>query len=380
MDASLSGGAPARIRTLEEHRRAVIDQTMANSLRPVSAVLALAFGGGALASPYLLPPDTAWKVSLPAGLTALTLAVFVCLTRHREIPQRYVHAATFMLVLPALVVMPLPWYLTGHPHHAAGLMILALAAGALMLSTPWVVLTLVSVAVAWTAVATTVPWGSPVLNMGVLQVISIAVGGLVHKVRRDAHRRIGDLMSEAEDKQYLLAQQARLDELTGMLNRRAFMSALNRKMQRSDAPDSNLALLMIDLDDFKRINDTWGHPAGDAALKEFARRVQGTLRITDVFGRYGGEEFACILPQTDLRRARKAAERIRDVIASEPFRIEAHNITVTASLGLIVVRSAHGLEPESLLKAADAALFKAKADGKNRVVLANAPGTFPILI
>jgi len=156
-------------------------------------------------------------------------------------------------------------------------------------------------------------------------------------------------------------RKADTDELTGLANRRA----LSREMSTGDAGHS--ALVMLDLDHFKRVNDTLGHPAGDAALKHLAKLLGAALRAGDVAARLGGEEFAVWLPGADLALGMEVAERLRAVVAEKPFRIAGIEYPLTISCGV----SASPLpipQPENLMATADAALYKAKRDGRNRVV------------
>ncbi|AQR64986.1 hypothetical protein BXU06_07840 [Aquaspirillum sp. LM1] len=164
------------------------------------------------------------------------------------------------------------------------------------------------------------------------------------------------------------------DALTGVHNRRYFDQRLDEEITRSHRQGSMLAGLFLDIDFFKRINDTWGHPAGDAVLQEVARRVKEQLRITDTLARYGGEEFAALLVQADASQAVRVAERIRAAVAASPVCLgEGMDIPVTLSIG---VSTFHGLRAQEnasqaggrLLHEADTALYQAKEGGRNRVV------------
>jgi diguanylate cyclase (GGDEF)-like protein len=127
---------------------------------------------------------------------------------------------------------------------------------------------------------------------------------------------------------------------------------------------------MLDLDFFKRINDTFGHQRGDAILIEFAHRVNGTLREIDTFSRYGGEEFICLLSETDVEGARTTAQKICEVIRNEMFgAIGEEPIALTVSIG-VASHPEHGNSYRSLVEAADKALYEAKENGRNRVVVA----------
>jgi diguanylate cyclase (GGDEF)-like protein len=169
---------------------------------------------------------------------------------------------------------------------------------------------------------------------------------------------------------HVVQRQAMTDELTGLANRRRFMEALGREIGRAERFGSALTLVLADIDDFKRINDRFGHHVGDEALRRFAGLLTAELREIDVAGRLGGEEFAVLLPETDLDGAVVAAGRIRRAIEeSELVLSEAVRIRFTASLG---VASYEGDPADRLLQRADAALYQAKAAGKNRVAAAGA--------
>jgi diguanylate cyclase (GGDEF)-like protein len=155
---------------------------------------------------------------------------------------------------------------------------------------------------------------------------------------------------------------AHTDTLMRIANRRELDTTIIRETRRAARHNQPLSVIMIDLDHFKRINDTHGHEIGDAVLKETAEVAQSSLRLSDLLGRWGGEEFLVIAPQTDAAQARELAERLRLALASHPF---AHIGHLTASFG---VAEYHPQEmPEDWLKRADLALYAAKHGGRNRV-------------
>lgn len=161
---------------------------------------------------------------------------------------------------------------------------------------------------------------------------------------------------------------AATDALTGVLNRHRFFELAESEWETSRRLGRPLAAMMLDIDDFKRVNDTYGHAMGDAVLVGVAERCQTALREGDILGRYGGEEFAVVLPATDLEAARSVAERLRVVIGGEPLRFSSGAIAVTVSVGVVADR-----EPDtglaSLLNRADEALYAAKGSGRNCVVV-----------
>ncbi len=159
------------------------------------------------------------------------------------------------------------------------------------------------------------------------------------------------------------------DQLTGLHNRRYMESHLGTLVEQAASRGKPLSLLVIDIDYFKSVNDSFGHDVGDDVLREFATRVRKSIRGIDLACRYGGEEFVVVMPDTDMAVAAVVAERIRRRIASEQFQISqgAGALDVTISIGLAAL--AHPDDSAAtILKRADQALYRAKRDGRNRVV------------
>lgn len=156
-----------------------------------------------------------------------------------------------------------------------------------------------------------------------------------------------------------------VDGLTGVNNKRFFLDAMDREIPRARRHQRPLSLVMMDLDHFKGINDTFGHLAGDFVLKEFAQLVKSRLRPDDILARYGGEEFAVILPETDRDGACKIADEIRKMVAAHRFEFEREPVSVTLSCG--VAQLAEGWDVLHFVKAADDRLYVAKNSGRNQV-------------
>lgn len=161
------------------------------------------------------------------------------------------------------------------------------------------------------------------------------------------------------------------DGLTELFNHRHVHELLRDEFERSRRTGEPLAVTMIDLDRFKAVNDSYGHPTGDVVLYETARILRDTAREIDMSGRYGGEEFIVILPNTDEAEAARFAERVRAAVAGHEYRDEATVIRMTCSSGVASYPDAGAETPEQLLKRADDALYVAKESGRNRVVRAS---------
>ncbi len=167
---------------------------------------------------------------------------------------------------------------------------------------------------------------------------------------------------------------AMTDSLTGIFNRRAFMANADKECSSAQRNGLPLALLMIDVDHFKKINDRYGHPTGDEVLAEIARILTTRLRKEDTIGRYGGEEFCILLPGTDENGALAIGENLRQAISATPLTKGKTPIFATVSIGITVQPPIDSLDSPDftkLLAAADTALYQAKGDGRNRVVLVN---------
>lgn len=163
-----------------------------------------------------------------------------------------------------------------------------------------------------------------------------------------------------------LHKRASTDELTTISNRHNFYEMAEIEFHKAQIEQQPLALILIDIDNFKSINDNYGHAAGDTALKEFAHHIKKKLRATDLFARIGGDEFSIILPNTDTRDSLLIAERLRNSIATIPIQHQEQPIQLTASIGIVQA----SLTMESIhdvINAADKALYQAKSEGRNKV-------------
>ncbi|GAA0810792.1 diguanylate cyclase [Colwellia sp. D2M02] len=163
-----------------------------------------------------------------------------------------------------------------------------------------------------------------------------------------------------------LALISRIDGLTQIFNRRHWQESLEQEYAKARRHNKKLALIMLDLDHFKKLNDNYGHQGGDKALIDVTQIVKSVLRIEDVFGRYGGEEFAIILPETDIQGALDLAQRVCNTVAKTPVLFQEHIIQLSVSIGVSQL-SDNDTSYEKLIANADAALYQAKANGRNQV-------------
>ncbi|HUF32175.1 MAG TPA: sensor domain-containing diguanylate cyclase [Acidimicrobiales bacterium] len=204
---------------------------------------------------------------------------------------------------------------------------------------------------------------------GVLALYGRAGAGHFGSAELDDLTALAVQAGAAIDKTYLHEEARRLsvtDGLTGVWNRRHFDLRCSQELDRAQRFNEEFGVVMLDIDDFKPINDTHGHQVGDGILVELTQRLVEATREVDVVARYGGEEFALVLPRSDLAGALRVAERVRGAIADEPFTTDVGDLRVTVSVG-VALRPADGASVSALVGAADAAMYRAKALGKNRV-------------
>ena len=184
---------------------------------------------------------------------------------------------------------------------------------------------------------------------------------------QEVNIKLKQRLDDIHELQEQLREQVMRDPLTGMYNRRFLDDALPGEISRAIRERAPLSLMMVDIDHFKRVNDTHGHQAGDEVLKMLAGMLRGEARRTDVACRYGGEEFVLLLPKMDLESARVRAERWRQMFAEMELPVETGKLRCTLSVGIAVFPD-HGNSAEDLLRNGDRALYLAKALGRNRVV------------
>jgi diguanylate cyclase (GGDEF)-like protein len=199
--------------------------------------------------------------------------------------------------------------------------------------------------------------------------IALGIVGLIFAIfRYVSHVFIGDL-NRAE---LHLREMASRDFLTSLLNRREAYRRIQEEKARAKRTGAPVSFILLDIDHFKRLNDTYGHNAGDMVLKGLAVKLMEALRDYDIACRYGGEEFLVVSPETDLEQAYKLAERLRMTIAATAFSAEAQDISITVSIGVAQLQDDDSIE--TVISRADAALYQAKNRGRNRVMAGSHEG------
>ncbi len=214
------------------------------------------------------------------------------------------------------------------------------------------------------------PVGTPLERFATMLVFILVLGRgmIVGLFSSSLHESLYKRGIELRKAYQRIEELAELDELTGSLNRRYIMQTLDEEIVRARRTNVPCAIALIDLDWFKRINDRFGHPAGDEALRAFAITVFANIRSIDKFGRYGGEEFLLILPETSDSAALRAVDRLRGIVAALDWSAISQDMSVTMSAGLAMLRPDD--TADSILARADKLLYQAKDLGRNRVVTA----------
>jgi diguanylate cyclase (GGDEF)-like protein len=244
-------------------------------------------------------------------------------------------------------------------------------------STPW------QTTVVWTAMAMglaglflltdrpiSLPHETYLERFATMTVFILTIGrcmfiGIFSSAMRESLYKSGIALKEANKR---IEELAELDDLTGSFNRRCIMRFLDEEIERAHRTNAHCSVALIDLDWFKRINDTYGHPTGDEVLRTFAITVFANIRGVDRFGRYGGEEFLLLLPDTPHDVALRLLNRLRAIVAELDWSAFSLGMQVTVSAGIVTLKA--GETADALLARADAALYKAKAQGRNRIVSA----------
>lgn len=207
-------------------------------------------------------------------------------------------------------------------------------------------------------------WRYFTIRLTIYLAISLTVLMLLQRFRKDIQQKNDDLVSLAKQLKIL----ATTDSLTGLLNRRTVIYQMEREIARARRQNRSLALVMTDIDDFKKINDNYGHAAGDKVLREFSALLTSQLRKYDLVSRIGGEEFLMVIVNTDMEKTATIVERARATLAGQKISIDdKHFVHITASFGCTLCEPETSVTIDELLKVADDALYESKRKGKNRI-------------
>ncbi len=196
--------------------------------------------------------------------------------------------------------------------------------------------------------------------------VEVNMTGIIENGKKHVFALARDVTKTEQLKKHL-SELAMTDELTNIFNRRALMQSLDKELSRAKRNKEDLSLLMIDIDFFKKINDQYGHQMGDTILQDFVNKTKELIRTEDIIGRCGGEEFAVLLPNTELNVASGLAERLRKTIEDSLFVHDGFKIQITISIGVATVDS-KDMDSQLLLKNADQALYRAKENGRNCIM------------
>jgi diguanylate cyclase (GGDEF)-like protein len=207
------------------------------------------------------------------------------------------------------------------------------------------------------------------LSYGADDYITKPVDGNFLNAKFAVAKRIIDTQEKLKQTNKVLQKLAYYDELTGVLNRRAGDASFMVEVERCVRGDQNLSVAMVDIDYFKKVNDTYGHQVGDTVLKAFANVLRKTIRPYDIVCRYGGEEFMLIAEVNSEKEAQQLFERVRSAVNALEIKAGQLHIKITASFGVYVVTPTTQLSLHDMVKHADQALYQAKAEGRNRVIV-----------
>ena len=208
----------------------------------------------------------------------------------------------------------------------------------------------------------------PVKGGGELGFMTKVFNNMVHRLRQ-SRDELAEVNSKLRKRNKKLHELSVTDSLTGLHNHKHLMDKLSSEVTRSERHNHSFAIVMIDIDFFKKYNDTYGHQAGDLVLKRMASIFKESIRSSDYAARYGGEEFMILLPETGMDEAMQGAKRITKRLSKETFGDDKKKIPITLSMGIAAYPD-HGEDPETLVNKADAALYQAKKGGRNRIIRA----------
>lgn len=209
--------------------------------------------------------------------------------------------------------------------------------------------------------------GDILINITFLYFFALVIAAVIRDIN-SLVQQISFVQQELEEKNNYLKDISQQDQMTGLLNHQAFFETLSQLRKRKSRDQQNFCLALLDIDNFKKINDTYGHLAGDYILTGVAEVIKNIIRKTDLAARYGGEEFAVVMTDTNLQEGVKICERIRKEIAERPFDIDGQTVFITISGGISTSNLFAGDEDCQFVGAVDSLLYHAKRTGKNKIV------------
>jgi diguanylate cyclase (GGDEF)-like protein len=355
--------------------RVALHRALAEALPSICLGLSVVYAVVPVGHLLVLPrPVLAWMMPLAIGSFLLFAGAGLLMRRRGPPSPALAHPVGALLALLLAANSILHMALTGDPKQSTNLSIVVVAMGCVFTSARWMSALCVVFIIAWGAAFARIAGPGDLAHFGFLNFMSAALGFTVLRI----HVRLLESnarAAHARDQQALQMQRLSLtDPLTGLANRRAFDAALRREWDRAARNRRSLAAMVIDVDHFKRYNDTFGHLAGDDCLVHVAGVLRVAVRSIDTLGRFGGEEFVVLLPEATEVQALAAAERLRAAVeraCSARGAVDAPGGGgVTVSIGVAGLPADSGMEPAALLDAADRALYRAKALGRNRCVAA----------
>jgi len=358
-------------------RTKILDQALADALKPLALGLGLLWLLLAIAHLFLLTGQSRSVMVPLTGTTSAALLGLWGVLSHRGpvgAPLAHTVGSTVALLLAANGLVHIAT--TGELHQSTNIALLIVAVGCFFTRIEWLVGVAVLVCTAWAFVVLRIGDTGAIVHFAFMILIAVTLAVLVLQNRaRLILSNAAALRAEAQQTERLL-HQSLTDQLTGVYNRRWFDQSLQKEWSRALETAQPLSLVLIDVDRFKLYNDAYGHPAGDQCLKKVAGILGRTLRRMDALSRYGGEEFAVLLPDTDLGQAFEIAERARHAVESARLphiaNAPGEPEILTISLGIATSRDGSLTGPDALIARADAALYQAKAEGRNRSIRAAA--------
>lgn len=358
-----------------ERRRLLLVHVNGIAFFVFCALLGLLGGTTLEQLPYISPAGLALYAKVSVGIAAVWSAVAVLSLF--ELP-RATRTLTFVTFQLTALGYSFTAYMVGPFTTPILLFYLLFVAGLVLFPPRPVIAALASATVAITAATLLEEYGliphAPIfvarkLEAGRLSLAWLVIaGGISALFLFNVMASISYMLQRWRAREERFRQASITDELTSLYNRRHLLELYERTFALARRHQKPISLVMLDVDHFKSINDKYGHLAGDVALRQVASILRAQLRRTDICGRYGGEEFAIVLPETDLAGARRFAERCREAVAESEVEIAPDtSITLTISLGVASWQLASSEDAEGLLRRADDAVYVAKRNGRNRV-------------